>query len=123
MGSCWAVRGARCDGGCIYTLGFQPGTVIRGNHLHDARRSRYAQGAPNNGMFIDEGSKGFLFEQNVIYDTAAELIRFNQCRREWHTWQDNHFGPAAEVKEAGQAIIARAGLEPAYRQRLAGGSP
>jgi len=112
-----------CDGGCIYTLGFQPGTVIRGNHLHDVRRSRYAQGAPNNGMFIDEGSKGFLFEQNVIYDTAAELVRFNQCRREWHTWQDNHFGPAAEVKKAGQAIIARAGLEPAYRQRLAGGSP
>ena len=23
-----------CDGGCIYTLGWQPGTVIRGNHLH-----------------------------------------------------------------------------------------
>ncbi len=110
-----------CDGGCIYTLGFQPGTVFRGNHLHDSRRSRYAQGAPNNGMFIDEGSKGFLFEQNVIYDTAAELVRFNQCQREWHSWQDNHFGPAAEVKEAGQAIIARAGLEPAYRQRLTGG--
>lgn len=112
-----------CDGGCIYTLGFQPGTVIRGNHLHDARRSRYAQGAPNNGMFIDEGSKGFLFEQNVIYDTAAELVRFNQCRHEWHTWQDNHFGPAAEVRESGRAIIARAGLEPAYRQRLLGGQP
>ena len=110
-----------CDGGCIYTLGFQPGTVIRGNHLHDSHRSRYAQGAPNNGMFIDEGSKGFLFEQNVIYDTAAELVRFNQCQREWHTWQDNHFGSAAEVKESGKAVIAKAGLEPAYRQRLAGG--
>jgi len=47
----------------------------------------------------------------VIYDTAAELVRFNQCRREWHTWQDNHFGPAAEVKESGKAIIARAGLQ------------
>lgn len=112
-----------CDGGCIYTLGFQPGTVIRGNHLHGAHRSRYAQGAPNNGMFIDEGSKGFLFEQNVIYDTAAELVRFNQCQREWHTWQDNHFGPADEVKAAGQAIIAQAGLEPTYRQRLTDGQP
>ena len=113
-----------CDGGCIYTLGFQPGTVIRGNHLHDAHRSRYAQGAPNNGMFIenngmfiDEGSKGFLFEQNVIYNTASELVRFNQCQRDWHTWKDNSFGPAAEVREAGKAIITRAGLEPAYRQR------
>jgi hypothetical protein len=109
-----------CDGGCIYTLGFQPGTVIRGNHLHDAHRSRYAQGAPNNGMFIDEGSKGFLFERNVIYNTAAELVRFNQCSRDWHTWRDNHFGPEAEVKKAGQEIIAQAGLEPPYRQRLQG---
>jgi hypothetical protein len=48
-----------CHGGCIYTWGFQPGTVIRGNHLHDVHRSCYAQGAPNNGTFIDEGSKGF----------------------------------------------------------------
>jgi hypothetical protein len=105
-----------CDGGCIYTLGFQPGTVIRGNHLHDVRRSRYAQGAPNNGMFIDEGSKGFLFERNVIYNTAAELVRFNQCAREWHTWRDNHIGREAEVKESGKEIIAQAGLEAAYRK-------
>ena len=98
-----------CDGGCIYTLGFQPGTVIRGNHLHDVHRSQLAQGAPNNGMFIDEGSKGFLFEQNVIYNTSAELVRFNQCKQEWHTWRDNHFGPAAEVKQSGKEIIAKAG--------------
>ena len=110
-----------CDGGCIYSLGFQPGTVIRGNHLHDVHRSRYAQGAPNNGMFIDEGSKGFLFEQNVIYNTAAELVRFNQCAREWHTWRDNHIGKPEEVKESGKDIIAKAGLEPPHRQRLAGG--
>lgn len=111
-----------CDGGCLYTLGFQPGTVIRANHFHDAHRSVFAQGAPNNGMFIDEGSKGFLFERNVIYNTAAKMVRFNQCQRDWHTWRDNHFGPAAEVKKSGAKIIAEAGLEPAYRQRLAGGN-
>jgi len=107
-----------CDGGCTYTLGFQPGTVIRGNHLHDVKRSRFAQGAPNNGMFIDEGSKGFLFEQNVIYSTADEHVRFNQCRRDWHTWRDNHFGEPAAVEQSGQETIAKAGPEPAYRQRL-----
>jgi hypothetical protein len=107
-----------CDGGCTYTLGFQPGTVIRGNHLHDVHRSPLAQGAPNNGMFIDEGSKGFLFDQNVIYNTSAELVRFNQCQKDWHTWRDNHFGDAAAVKESGKAIIEKAGLDPRYRQRL-----
>ncbi len=112
-----------CDGGCIYTLGFQPGTVIRGNHLHDVHRSQFAQGAPNNGMFIDEGSKGYLFEQNVIYSTAAELVRFNACQRDWHTWRDNHIGEAAAVKESGKETIAKAGLEPPYRERLTGNPP
>ena len=99
-----------CDGGCIYTLGFQPGTIIRGNHLHGVHRGPMAQGAPNDGMFIDQGSKGYLFEENVIYDTAAEPIRFNQCQRDWHTWRDNHIGEEADVKESGKQIIEKAGL-------------
>jgi hypothetical protein len=107
-----------CDGGCIYTLGFQPGTVIRGNHLHDVRRSQFAQGAPNNGMFIDEGSKGFLFEQNVIYNTSGELVRFNQCQQDWHTWRGNHFGEASAVKQSGKDIIAKAGPKTPYRERF-----
>ena len=108
-----------CDGGCLYTLGFQPGTIVRGNHFHDAHRSQFAQGAPNNGMFIDQGSKGYLFERNVIYDTAAELVRFNQCSKEWFTWRDNHFGKADQVKQSGKQIIAAAGPEPKYRPRFA----
>jgi len=106
-----------CDGGCIYTLGFQPGTVIRGNHLHDVNRSPMAQGAPNNGMFIDQGSKGYLFQENVIYDTSAQPVRFNQCQHDWHTWKDNHIGAEAEVTVSGKEIIARAGLEPAYQDQ------
>ena len=100
-----------CDGGCIYTLGFQPGTIIRGNHLHGVHRSSMAQGAPNNGIFIDQGSKGYLFEENVIYDTASEPIRFNQCQRDWHTWRGNQIGPEADVKQSGKEIIEKAGLE------------
>ncbi len=90
------------DGGGIYTLGFQPGTVLRGNHIHDVRRSRFNQAAPNNGMFIDEGSKGFLFERNVIYATAHQAVRHNQNRAEWHTWRDNHFGVAAPSPAPGK---------------------
>jgi hypothetical protein len=107
-----------CDGGCIYTLGLQPGTVIRGNHMHAVHRSPFAQGAPNNGMFIDQGSKGYLFEKNVIYNTSAQLVRFNRCQREWHTWRDNHFGEEDEVTESGAAIIEKAGLQPGYAERL-----
>jgi len=114
------VMKALCDGGCIYTLGFQPGTVIRGNHLHDVQRSLFAQGAPNNGMFIDQGSKAYLFERNVIYNTSAELVRFNQCAHDWHTWRDNHFGEEADVKESGKEIVATAGLEEPYSRRLLG---
>ena len=86
-----------CDGGCLYTLGRQPGTVIRGNRFHNVLRSETAQGAPNNGIFFDQGSKGFLVENNLIYATSGEPIRFNQCRKEWHTWGRNFFGMPRKV--------------------------
>lgn len=83
-----------CDGGCLYTLGRQPGTIIRGNLFHGAQRSETAQGAPNNGIFFDQGSMGFHIEDNLIYATSGDPIRFNQCKREWHTWGENRFGLA-----------------------------
>ena len=103
------------DGGGIYTLGLQPGTVLRGNLIHDVHRSAFAHGgAPNNGFFIDEGSKGFLFESNVVHKTSGESVRFNQCQREWHTWKGNAFD--ADATAACIAAAAeRAGLEPAYK--------
>lgn len=80
------------DGGGIYTLGWQPNAVLRGNHIHDVQRSVYAHGgAPNNGIFFDQGSSGFRVEQNVIYDIAANPVRFNQCEADWQTWIDNVF--------------------------------
>jgi hypothetical protein len=106
------------DGGGIYSLGWQPGNVLRGNHIHDIRRSPFAGSAPNNGMFLDEGSKEFLLESNVIYRTAQAPIRFNRSKQELHTWKDNFLGvPPDDTKfpEAAKAIIAQAGLEPAFR--------
>lgn len=103
------------DGGGIYTLGYQPGTILRGNLIHEVHRSAFAHGgAPNNGFFIDEGSKGFLFESNVVYATSGTSVRFNQNPREGHTWKDNYFDGAATP-----AIIAeaekRAGVEQGSR--------
>lgn len=63
------------DGGGIYTLGFQPGSVISGNEIHDILRSELNHASPNNGMFIDEGSKGYRIENNTIKNTAHTCIR------------------------------------------------
>jgi hypothetical protein len=98
------------DGGAIYTLGYQPGTVLRGNLLHDVHRSPYAHGgAPNNGIFFDQGSKGYLIEGNIIYNTSGDPIRFNQCKREDHTWKDNSFGIAPGAPDFPQKAAAEAG--------------
>ena len=111
------------DGGGIYTLGFQPGTVLRGNHIHDVHRSAYAHGgAPNNGFFIDQGSKGFFFEANVVYLTSGDAVRFNQSQREWHEWKDNYFGEDVVKTQGAQAVIDKAGIEAEYRRQIGYGN-
>src|SRR5262249_1339401 len=60
------------DGAGIYTLGLQPGTVLRGNLIHDVERSPNAQGSANHGLYLDEGSKGFHVEGNIGYHIAGE---------------------------------------------------
>ncbi|HJN18568.1 MAG TPA: LamG-like jellyroll fold domain-containing protein [Armatimonadota bacterium] len=88
------------DGGCIYTLGLQPQTVLRGNVLHDVHYSPVARQSSrsNNGIFFDQGSKEYLVEDNVIYSTAGPSLRFNQCEREWHEWNNNHLGITVPVE-------------------------
>ena len=106
------------DGGGIYSLGRQPGTVLRGNHIHHIRRSTFAGSAPNNGIFFDEGSTEFLVEGNVIHSTVQAPIRFNRNKQADHTWKDNSFGVAPDdpkFPESAKAIIAAAGLEPTFR--------
>jgi len=99
------------DGGGIYTLGLQPGTVLRGNLIHDVYRRACAQGSPNNGFFVDEGSTGFLFESNVVYKTSGESVRFNQNSRASHKWTVNFFGDTDAKAEGAQATINKAGIE------------
>ncbi len=100
------------DGGGIYTLGLQHGTVLRGNYIHDVRRSSFAHGgAPNNGFFVDQGSKGFHFEANVVHSTSGKAVRFNKSQKEWHTWKNNHFGDMVAALPQAQAIIDQAGIE------------
>jgi hypothetical protein len=64
------------DGAGIYTLGRQPGTILRGNVIHDVAVN--AGRAESNGIFMDEGSSEMLVESNVIYNIAKSPIRFHK---------------------------------------------
>jgi hypothetical protein len=101
------------DGGGIYTLGVLEGCVLRANHIHDIQRPDGAIGSHNNGFFFDQGSQKLLIERNVIHAIDHDDVRFNQNKREDHTWVDNVFeGEGGDVNgEVARAVIDAAGLE------------
>ncbi|MCE5277779.1 MAG: right-handed parallel beta-helix repeat-containing protein [Planctomycetaceae bacterium] len=99
------------DGGGIYTLGAQPGSVIRGNVIRDVPRSPYPRGYANFGLYLDQGSKGFNVADNLVYNIAQGPLRMNRIPKENQTWGENVFenGPAPETPAA-KAILKKAGL-------------
>lgn len=54
------------DMGGIYTLGIQPGTIIRLNLFHDIAGLHYGGW----GIYLDEGSTHILVEKNIVYNTT-----------------------------------------------------
>ena len=76
------------DGGGIYTLGRQPGTVLSHNHIHHIPLN--AGRAQSNGIFMDQGSSGMIVRDNRIHDIAKSPIRFHKAKE--NTIQDNTLG-------------------------------
>jgi len=65
------------DGGGIYTLGWQPGTRLIGNVIHDIPVN--AGRAESNVMFLDQGTTDLEVKENTIYHVARSPIRFNMA--------------------------------------------
>jgi len=69
-------RNLLSDMGAIYTLGYQPGTVVRKNTIHDVQ----AYGPVGVGIYLDQGSSSITVENNVIQRTKHEPIFCNGCK-------------------------------------------
>ncbi len=133
------------DGGGIYTLGWQPGTVLEGNVIHDVPLN--AGRAESNGMFLDEGTTDLEIRDNLIYAVTRSPLRFhragkNQVRNNVLAVRENiplirynttdpedieltdnqpiqsdtwHPAAGADTSERIQALVAEAGLEEQFQ--------
>lgn len=88
------------DGAAIYTLGNQPGTVIRNNYIHDVKNGH--------GFYSDEGSAHILFENNVI-SRVGIWGYFNHTGR-YNTLRNNIFCSAGKYS----VFHINAGNEPSF---------
>ncbi|NLX13479.1 MAG: hypothetical protein GXY44_07480 [Phycisphaerales bacterium] len=94
------------DGGAIYTLGNMPGTIIRGNHIHDN------PGLPGGGIYLDEGSGFIEITNNVVYN-AQPPMKFNNRHQnriatcnEHNNWFGNLPGPSQRCEgKVGLALL------------------
>ncbi|HEX2952065.1 MAG TPA: right-handed parallel beta-helix repeat-containing protein [Armatimonadota bacterium] len=86
------------DMGGIYTLGTQPGTVLRGNVIHDV--TSYAYGGW--GIYLDEGTSEVLVENNLCYHMENNDFHQHYGRDNWirnNIFASAKSGPIARTRQ------------------------
>ena len=103
----------RNDGGGVYCLGNMPGSVIRGNVIHDD------VGRPG-GIYLDEGSGFIEVTGNVVYNVNKSMNYNNRVQNRIATCHehDNYFDIAPTERSFPKVVSDKAGLEPEYRDLL-----
>ncbi|UFU03120.1 right-handed parallel beta-helix repeat-containing protein [Ruania suaedae] len=67
-------KGMLSDLAGIYTLGRQPGSMVRNNLIHDVRAKSY----PSSGIYADEGSSLITYEHNLVHGCGTGFCAPNQ---------------------------------------------
>lgn len=112
------------DGAGIYTLGNMPGSVIRGNHIHDCTGIAKAGRGPVAGIYLDEGSGFIEVTGNVVYRVNLPMNYNNLAQdrkttcREHDNWFHAQSGNLAELPSEAKEVAARAGLTLEFRDLL-----
>jgi len=85
------------DGGGIYTLGSQPGSEISNNYISHQKH-------PYASLYLDEGTKHFSVNDNVVSDAPGWLLIWNESIRN-NVVQNNYSDTAAVMNRGINNIL------------------
>ncbi|RKF50123.1 hypothetical protein BCY88_15290 [Paraburkholderia fungorum] len=100
------------DGGAIYSLGSQPGTLVNCNYIHDVQVASSAQGpftafgpGPSSALYLDEGTSYATWTNNVAINVATEIVKDLDISAQHDTVTNNAVLSSMATATPGQLTI------------------